>query len=192
MLKNNIQAGCIIFQSLDHNDQFNDAVSRSGKNNLTLAIDNINHVGLYIGDDQVIEATQKYGVILRSLQTFLDAADRNLIATINDPSLIKPAIVRAKACLGLPYNFSFHPTGNGLYCSQLITHVFKTHQGQDYFQCYPMNFNDVDTQQILPYWVDYYKELKQAIPHGLEGSHPQQLLSQQHLFSSIISYNSCK
>lgn len=186
MLKNNFCVGCIIFQSLDNKDEFNHAVSCSGATLDSVNIAQINHVGLYIGNGQIIEATQKQGVIMRPLSAFLDDANENLITTINEPSLIAPAIARAKSYLGLPYNFSFHPDDKGLYCSQLITHAFKTHQGNDYFQCYPMNFRDATTQQILPYWINYYDKLKQIIPHDLPGSHPQQLLRQSSCFASII------
>lgn len=165
---------------------FNNAVSRSGQNRQTLTFSHINHVGLSVGNGYVIEATVNKGVIRRRLADFLNDAEDNLIATIKDYQLIGPAIARANHCLGLPYNASFHPEAEGLYCSQLITHVFKTTTGDNYFKTYPMNFIDQQTQQILPYWLDYYHQLKQDIPQGLTGSHPQQLLRQKHRYISII------
>lgn len=186
MPKNNYKAGTLIFQSLNNEADFNYAVSRSGSSpNATTIINNINHVGLYIGDNQIIEATQQYGVILRPLPDFLREADNNLSAIVKDSQLINAAIDRAKSCLGCPYNASFHPDADGFYCSELITYAFKTAQGQDYFQQYPMNFTDYTTGQILPYWRNYYRELKQDIPQGLLGSHPQQLLKQRHLLTEI-------
>lgn len=186
MPKNNYKAGTLIFQSLNNEADFNYAVSRSGSSpNATTMINNINHVGLYIGDNLIIEATQQYGVILRPLPDFLREADNNLSAIVKDSQLINAAIDRAKSCLGCPYNASFHPDADGFYCSELITYAFKTAQGQDYFQQYPMNFTDYTTGQILPYWHNYYRELNQDIPQGLLGSHPQQLLKQRHLLTEI-------
>lgn len=186
MPKNNYKAGTLIFQSLNNEADFNYAVSRSGSSpNATTMINNINHVGLYIGDNLIIEATQQYGVILRPLPDFLREAENNLSAIVKDSQLINAAIDRAQSCLGCPYNASFHPDADGFYCSELITYAFKTAQGQDYFQQYPMNFTDYTTGQILPYWRNYYCELKQDIPQGLLGSHPQQLLKQRHLLTEI-------
>ncbi|MWP48964.1 YiiX/YebB-like N1pC/P60 family cysteine hydrolase [Gilliamella sp. Lep-s21] len=187
MLKNNnIQCGDIIFQSLKKNNAFNGAVSLSGAAlNTDEITNNINHVGLYVGNNTVIEATQNYGVIEQSLTDFVCVAKYNIIARIHDVGIIKNALKRAKTCLGSPYNHSFHPNANGFYCSELITYAFKTEQGNDYFELYPMNFKNLITKQILPYWIDYYLSIKQIIPQGELGSHPQQLLRQRHLFKTI-------
>jgi uncharacterized protein YycO len=183
---NNLHAGDIIFQRRKEQTPFNGAVSRSGAIlNMEQITTNINHVGLYIGGNTVIEATQKKGVIEQSLVNFLSDGDYHIVGTVYDAIAIKNALIRAKVCLGLPYNHSFYPDAEGLYCSQLITYAFKTKQDSDYFALYPMNFIDCTTQQILPYWITYYHLLNQAIPQGIQGSHPQQLLRQTHLFKTI-------
>ncbi|OCG67308.1 hypothetical protein A9G41_10495 [Gilliamella sp. Nev5-1] len=189
MLKiNNIQNGDIIFQSLNEDNDFSDAINRSGAvANMDEITKNINHVGLYIGNNSVIEATQKYGVIEQSLPDFVGMARSNIIGRIHDLAIIQNALKRAKHCLGSPYNHSFHPNAEGFYCSELITYAFKTKQGSDYFALYSMNFKDVTTNQILPYWIDYYRDLKQSIPQQELGSHPQQLLRQKHLFKTILT-----
>jgi hypothetical protein len=183
---NKLQYGDIIFQSIKEDNAFNNAVSCSGAEpNMDEITRSINHVGLYIGNNIVIEATQKCGVIERPLPDFVSAAKHNIIGRIHDLAMIKKAIVRAKNCLGSPYNHSFHPNAAGFYCSELISYSFKTAQGCDYFELYPMNFSDLTTNQILPYWVQYYRDLKQIIPQQELGSHPQQLLRQRHLFKDI-------
>ncbi|OCG67134.1 YiiX/YebB-like N1pC/P60 family cysteine hydrolase [Gilliamella sp. Fer4-1] len=189
MLKiNNIQSGDIIFQSLNEDNDFSDAINRSGAvPNMDEITKNINHAGLYIGNNSVIEATQKYGVIEQSLTDFVGAARRNIIGRIHDLAVIQNALKRAKNCLGSPYNHSFHPNAEGFYCSELITYAFKTKHGNDYFALYPMNFKDLTTNQILPYWIDYYRDLKQSIPQHKLGSHPQQLLRQKHLYKTILA-----
>jgi uncharacterized protein YycO len=185
---NNIQSGDIIFQSLNEDNDFSDAINCSGAvPNMDKITKNINHVGLYIGNNIVIEATQQYGVIEQPLADFVCAAKRNIIGRIDDLVVIKNAIKRVKTCLGSPYNHSFYPDSDGFYCSELITYAFKTKHGSDYFALYPMNFKDLTTNQILPYWIDYYRELKQRIPQQELGSHPQQLLRQDHLFKTILT-----
>ena len=87
----------------------------------------------------------------------------------------------------MPYNHSFREDDEGFYCSELITYAFKYPSGEDYFQRYPMNFNDLATGQILPYWIEYYRKLKASIPQGELGSHPQQLLRQKELFKTILT-----
>ncbi|OCG00472.1 YiiX/YebB-like N1pC/P60 family cysteine hydrolase [Gilliamella sp. wkB112] len=187
MLKSNVlNKGDIIFQSLKEKCAFNDAVSHSGAMaNMDEIITHINHVGLCVGNNKIIHACQKEGVILQPVTDFLSSGSYNIIASIDNPLLIKQALTRVMSYLGLPYNYSFHPDAKGLYCSQLITYAFKLKDNSDYFQLYPMNFKDLKTQQILPYWITYYRKLRQPIPQGVLGSHPQQLLRQTHLFKTI-------
>ena len=159
-----MQIGDIIFQSQNEVSEFNSAIIHSGaRPNTDDIINQISHVGLYIGNNIVIEAT------------------------IYDDTVIKNALTRAQTCLGLPYNHSFRENDEGFYCSELITYAFKYPSGEDYFQRYPMNFNDLTTGQILSYWIEYYRKLKVPIPQGELGSHPQQLLRQKELFKTILT-----
>lgn len=181
---NTINIGDIIFQSLKDEVPFSHAVRSSGMQSHQ-DISEINHVGIAIGDNVVIDASRQHGVSKKSLSQFLSMAKFNLVATITDSNLIQPAIKRLNRYLSSPYNDSFYPDADGFYCSELVTHAFKTQLDEDYFQQYPMNFLDAKTQKLLPYWVSYYKQLKKTIPQGFLGSHPQQLLSQTERFKSI-------
>lgn len=183
-----MQVGDIIFQSQNEQSEFNKAITHSGSlMNSNDIMNQINHVGLYIGNDLVIEATPKHGVIKQPIKSFLATAQYNWVATINNNVVIKNALIRVQDCLGLPYNHSFRSDAKGFYCSQLITYAFKYESGKDYFNLYPMNFKNLTTGQILPYWINYYRELKQMIPQGELGSHPQQLLRQKKLFKTILT-----
>lgn len=189
MLKiTDLKKGDIIFQCLNEVNDFNDAVTCSGAtSNVDDLTNNINHVGLYIGNNIVIEATPKHGVIDQTLTHFIDAAQFNIIGRIDNLGLIENAIKRAKTCIGLPYNPSFRPNTAGLYCSELITYAFRNEHNESYFALYPMNFRDLTTHQVLPYWIDYYHSLKEKIPEQQLGSHPQQLLRQTKLFKTILT-----
>ncbi|XKM13410.1 YiiX/YebB-like N1pC/P60 family cysteine hydrolase [Orbaceae bacterium ac157xtp] len=180
-----MQVGTLIFQSIKPKAEFDVAVTQSGNTpTVDKIIDNINHVGLYIGNDQVIEASHQKGVVITPLPAFLAVATYNVAATIKQSDLLDCAIARAKTKLGLPYNHSFYPNDKGLYCSQLITHCFLYKNGRRYFNQYPMKFNDAATGDVIPYWVTYYQALNLPIPQGLSGSHPQQLLRQISLFKT--------
>ena len=183
-----MQIGDIIFQSQNEVSEFNTAIIHSGAQpNTDDIINQISHVGLYIGNNIVIEATQKHGVIQQPLNNFLASAQYNLVATIFNDSVIKNALMRVQTCLELPYNHSFREDDKGFYCSELITYAFKYPSGEDYFQRYPMNFSDLATGQILPYWIEYYRKLKAPIPQDELGSHPQQLLRQKELYKTILT-----
>ena len=146
-----MQVGDIIFQSQNEESEFSKAITHSSSlpssNDI---INQISHVGLYIGNDLVIEATQKHGVIKQPLKSFLGSAQYNVVATISDNVVIKNALIRVQDCLGLPYNHSFRSDAKGFYCSQLITYAFKYESGKNYFKLYPMNFKNLTTAQILP------------------------------------------
>ncbi|RKS85951.1 permuted papain-like amidase YaeF/Yiix C92 family enzyme [Orbus hercynius] len=182
-----LKAGTIIFQSLKKQESFHCAVNASSRFEQSTALTcTINHVGLYVGNDSVIEATRGYGVIERTLSNFLSDGCYHLAAIIKDSALAKLAMTKAYGYLGLPYNHSFEPNGAGLYCSELIIEAFSYPNGQHYFQLYPMNFGDIVTKQILPYWIEYYRSLGRVIPQGTLGSNPQQLLRQTSLYDSVF------
>ena len=61
-----MQIGDIIFQSQNEASEFNSAIIHSGAHADDI-INRISHVGLYIGNNIVIEATQKHGVIQQPL-----------------------------------------------------------------------------------------------------------------------------
>lgn len=178
--------GAIIFQSLRDETPFGLAVNEcSIIPQQELIVSHINHVGLYIGDNKVIEATRLDGVIERKFSDFLLDANYSIAATINDVALIRHAIKRAQLYLGQPYNHSFYPDGCGFYCSELIVYAYQWENGNNYFEQYPMNFCGGNSSHILPYWKEYYQRLGLEIPQGLLGSHPQQLLRQTNLFDSM-------
>lgn len=178
--------GDLIFQSLKEEAPFNQAVSHSGQQTPTESmISGINHVGIYIGQNVVIDSTPKEGVIEQTLHDFLASGQRHIVASVNDSTVAYRAVQRVKTCLGAQYNHSFYPNDSGFYCSELVTYAFKTEHNEDYFEQYPMNFNHVTTKTLLPFWHHYYQSLQRAVPQGMMGSHPQQLLRQHHLFRSL-------
>jgi uncharacterized protein YycO len=178
------QIGDLLFQDLNCGTLCN------GINSVTHGIKNtyMSHVAMVYsikGDKiTVIEANSK-GVVLSSLDTFLDAShDKNgnpmVIEERLKPQyqyLIPKAISYAKTQLGKPYNVSFTPnTEKSFYCSSLIYSAFSSaNHGKPIFKTHGMNFNDPQTGKIATAWQDYFKNLKVKVPQGLTGTNPGML-----------------
>jgi hypothetical protein len=171
-----VYAGDLIFQ-VAINSEFENAVAQSGTNN-----DSATHVGIFCPPDIVIEAND-YGVVGTGICEFLKSADenKNILVRIEDRTIVKLAVERAKNFLGQPYNESFSPeTGKGLYCSQLITESYLKVDGSRYFKLWPMRFDDRE------FWEGYFNDLNVPIPDGVLGSHPQQILDQKTLLYRVF------
>ena len=157
----------------------------------------INHVAIYIGDQQVVEATAP-SVQKVSLDTFLKKSVVGLNAlpclTIGRliaqcTLLIPSAIEFAENCIAHPYNATYG-NNQGWYCSQLVVEAFKYANGdQVVFEETPMSFRDPETGELFPYWINYYKQLGMSIPEGKPGSHPA-LLSRSDKLEIITTLGS--
>ena len=174
-----VPLGAILFQILKQKNDFNCSVSQ-------VASTDFNHVGLVVSPEHVIEATPQHGVVVSRLNDFLSHSDVTCCATVKDLRRIPYAIDYAKNSVGLPYNHHFYSAQSSLYCSELIVNAFGCQYGE-YFALYPMNFKHAVTGQLSSFWKAYYQQLNVDIPDGQLGSHPAQLLVQQHLFSSLYN-----
>jgi hypothetical protein len=172
--------GSIIFQVLKDDDPFVNAVSRSYENN----DDNVNHVGIVVNNDEVIEADNEKGVVITPFNEFINNANVSIVAEIKDKQLMALAIKNSLKYLGLPYNHSFYINGAGVYCSELVVKSFTYENGEQYFPLHKMNFKS-DDGNIIPFWIEYYEQLGVEIPQGMQGSHPKQLLKQNHLYDKV-------
>ncbi|WP_181398949.1 YiiX/YebB-like N1pC/P60 family cysteine hydrolase [Apilactobacillus timberlakei] len=134
------------------------------------------HVGILI-DKQVINATTKHGCIKQSLDEFVSEqkAPIDIFRIMNkriDFDLIQQ---HAKSMLGLPYNHSFIQADKGLYCSELITEIFKDYH---IFKLKPLNFG---TGEQVKYWKQYYQKLRLTLPTNELGSSPNSLVDSDKL-----------
>lgn len=137
-----------------------------------------NHCGIvHIKNGQavVIEAIGK-AVKETPIDTFLK---REKTGTISIARLkkkyrkaIAPAVVKATAYEGTPYDNVFLPGDNALYCSELVWETYKQPNGQPMFPLQPMTFKSPKTGETYPAWTDYYKDLNQPIPEGQPGINP--------------------
>ena len=124
------------------------------------------HVAIFL-DGQVYHATTEGGVIARSPEDFFEAEkvyDLYRFAEIDCPEVKK----QAESLLGLPYNASFYPDGDGFYCSQFVAEILPI------FETITMKFGD-DTQEISDFWREYYQKLELPVPLNQPGTNPSQL-----------------
>lgn len=165
-----MQNGDLLFVR-SKNNQFEQMIADSTSNQYDYT-----HVGILI-DGNVINATTKYGCIKQSLDAFIKAQKAPIdIFRIMDENidfnLIKK---RAEAMLGLPYNHSFLQTTKGLYCSELITEIFKNYH---VFELAPLKFGK---GKQLNYWQQYYQKLGLTLPKDELGSSPNSLVESSEL-----------
>lgn len=87
---------------------------------------------------------------------------------------VKEAVHRAESMLGLPYDWSYLPDNNKLYCSELIYESYLNPAGDHIFQSRPMNFLSPDGT-FPQFWTDLFSTLGEEIPQGTPGTNPNDL-----------------
>ena len=144
----------------------------------------VSHVAIVCREDSgicVIEATSKHGVWMCSLRTYLDNADHDaagkpmvLLGRIVSDFDAPQSISNAKRFIGCNYDFTFDPSDEEMYCSELVQKTFVDHTGQLIFPTIPMSFHD-EEGRILPFWIEYYLNRDLDVPEGEPGSNPGQI-----------------
>lgn len=154
----------------------------------------VNHVAIYDGDGMVIEAVTP-SVKKTAIEEFIRSSVLDnyrrpcvLVCRLRPgySSLIPAALEFAGQQLFVPYNSHYSPShGEPLkswYCSELIVHAFRhANNGSCFFEQTPMSFRDMDTGELLPFWVNHYADSGNAMPQGLPGSHPALMSSSERL-----------
>lgn len=143
---------------------------------------NYTHVGIAVcapGADSVLEATTG-GVRIVPLERFLaDAGDKEnqplvVAMRLRDTSGLATSVLRARSCIGLPYDYSFRPDNGRLYCSELVWESFRREDGSTVFPARPMNFRAADGTMPC-YWVELFEKLGEPIPEGVPGTNPNEM-----------------
>ena len=141
----------------------------------------INHVAVFVGDNEVIEASPP-SVRRVGLHQFLANSHSD---SFGDPrvmvcrvagagrEIIDRVLERVYGQIGLPYNETYMPDTRSWYCSSLVQDAWRyACDGEDVFPETPLEFRDPQTGRIMPFWEAYYQERGLDIPQGQPGSHP--------------------
>ena len=97
-----------------------------------------------------------------------------VVMRVNCDFSVKEAVHRAESMLGLPYDWSYLPDNNKLYCSELIYESYLNPAGDNIFQSRPMNFLSPDGT-FPQFWTELFSTLGEEIPQGTPGTNPNDL-----------------
>ncbi|PPV05917.1 YiiX/YebB-like N1pC/P60 family cysteine hydrolase [Xanthomonas bromi] len=130
------------------------------------------HVALvaHARDSAVVLHADEHGSREQPLQAFIDEAtakQRRIVVYRLSPEhrpAIPDAIAQARRMLGKPYNDTYVQDDNRYYCSDFIERAFRAHH---VFALQPMNFKNLQTGKISPYWIDFYRSKGMAIPQDM-------------------------
>lgn len=171
-----LQPGDLLFVSASQaglSGAINDATARPGQ----ISYD---HVGLVAGHGEVAEVlhADQLGSRAQPLAEFLQQAqdkqrqvDAYRLREVHD-GVIADGIATARGLLGKPYNATYVPNEDSLYCSDLVERAFRAH---GIFALQPMNFRNPRTGVIAQWWVDFYAGHGMAVPQDVPGSNPNDM-----------------
>ncbi len=141
----------------------------------------INHVAIYDGDGQVVEAVMPE-VRKTSMDEFvqnsvLDNHGRPCVLVCrvlaDHVRLVAQALTFAEDAVAHTYDHHYSNSKHSWYCSELIIDAFRHANGGEFlFEETPMSFRDMDSGELIPFWVDHYRLIGQPVPEGEPGSHP--------------------
>lgn len=173
-------AGDLVFV-MSSDSEFSEAITESTAAQDSLKFDHVAIVAIEHGEAYVIEASSRYGVVMRTLDEFLKEVPlcdgrcgvvikRLTGACLN--GLCMPAVIEnAKRHIGEEYDWYFLPDNGRQYCSELVFDSFVDANGDHLFEAVPMNFRNVDGT-MPSFWVELFRSLGTDIPEGVPGTNP--------------------
>jgi len=176
----NLSSGDLVFVSSESSD-FEKSIVSVTKNVDKLL--NFTHVGILNVTDSgifVIEAIPEKGVVYTNIQDF-KAENKNGIlyfASLKPKykKYVNKALWRAYSHLGKGYDYAFDFKNDLYYCSELVYDAFVYASGDSmFFETPNMTFKEIGTEEILPYWVEYFEKIDVPIPEGKSGINPNGL-----------------
>ncbi|MDR2971306.1 MAG: hypothetical protein LBU83_05175 [Bacteroidales bacterium] len=182
----NLSSGDLVFVASENSD-FEKSIVAVTKSDLCAL--NFTHVALINVTDSgnfVIEAVPQKGVIYSSFQEF---KEENKNGTLYFASL-KPeyrqytesALGRAYSHLGKGYDYGFDFENDLYYCSELVYDAYAHATGNpNFFETPNMTFKESDTDEILPYWLEYFNKHQLPVPEGKPGISPNGLSRSEKL-----------
>ena len=184
-----LQKGDLLFQDLD-SDSITDAIESvtGGEKKLSFS-----HVGILDfnqdGEPYVLEAISK-GVSYTNLDSFLMRSTTNkgkpkvVVGRLKSEftARVEDALDYGKTLIGAPYDDIYIIGDSNYYCSELIYEMFvNTKDSSEIFHLNPMTFKNPETDEYLPFWVEYYNKLGVEIPEGKPGLNPNGMFQSSNI-----------
>ena len=182
-------AGDLVFV-MSSDSEFSEAITESTAAQDSLKFDHVAIVAIEYGEAYVIEASSRYGVVMRTLEEFMEEVPlcdgrcgvvikRLTGACLN--GLCMPAVIEnAKRHIGEEYDWYFMPDNGRQYCSELVYDSFICNDGEHLFSAEPMNFRSEDGTMPL-FWVELFERLGASIPEGVPGTNPSKMSKAEFL-----------
>lgn len=192
--KNNfeLKSGDLLFQ-VNESNTFTDAITTTTGRHQKLSF---SHVAIVSAEGKwifVIEAIPHAGVRHISLQNFLNSSahtssGKPLVSVyrLKKNLHVSNVVENAGKYIGMPYDSTFMPGNNALYCSELVYESYLDTRGLHIFAAKPMSFKD-STGLISTLWINYFKKLGKAIPEGVPGTNPN-ALSKEKIIKEVYRY----
>lgn len=138
------------------------------------------HVALVAGEDghRVVLHADEKGSREQAYSAFLadaKAKQRQVVVyRITGPArgAIDDAVATARTLLGKPYNLTYVQDEDSYYCSDFIERAFRAHH---VFATQPMNFKNLQTGEMSPYWIAFYRDKGMQVPQGAPGTNPNDM-----------------
>jgi hypothetical protein len=157
----------------------------------------VNHMGVVLKNNKGVFVLEAFppDVGATQVEVFLN---RSVFATerrymharlkTEHQHLITDAIAYGIQQYNVPYDNRYLTDEASLYCSELVVDMFKTaNGGREFFPEISMNFRDLVTGQIHPYWIEHYKQFGLPVPQGEPGSNPGDISKHTSLeFLSVV------
>ncbi len=187
-----LTSGDLLFQVNEKND-FTNAIVNTTKMGQHISF---SHVGILIiekGKYYVIDANPNNGVQLMQLETFLKESAHTkkgepmvVVKRLINSTYAKLAAERAKKYIGDPYDYSFLPNNEAMYCSELVYESYLDKNDKPLFTAHPMSFSD-STGKISPLWIEFFSNLNIPIPIGEPGTNPNDM-AQDKVLKEVYRY----
>ena len=185
LLKSVVKTCDLLFVTIPQNStkgDLPDIFSSTGNEN-----ENCINVGILKNDIneeiKIIEVDTTEGVICNTLKTFIkmnlksNPLKKFYVKRIkcSNQDDIKRWINEAEKHIGKKYNFTYIPSKESLYCSELVHITYKDKNGKPLFNEIPMNFKDKEGKYPL-YWIEHFKKINLDIPQDKMGTNPHQIM----------------
>ena len=188
--RDRLHTGDLLFQAGKNTEMTGAITAATGEERLL----NFSHVGIAVcrGFEHRIRPVACDGDRLTPLEEFLGRSAKIggrpavVAMRLKDTAGIAAAVRRARCLLGVPYDYSYRPGREKLYCSELVWESYRAEDGTPLFTARPMNFRAADG--TLPqFWADLFDRLGEPVPEGLPGTNPNDM-AQEELLEEVHRY----